>query len=126
MHFPSMFTTETFYCADPGSLEPARTVPGASMSPPGRPTVTARKIILSTRIPLFSFLKTLNAKNGTSTEQALIPSAIMMVIISLQDKSAKKYEAPMQRPEKVQEQLTQLIFRHWESWVDQKLRALGP
>jgi hypothetical protein len=39
-------------------------------------------------------------------------------------KTSKEHEDLMQRPE-VQEQMAQIIGKHWESWVDQKIPALG-
>ncbi|MBI4774742.1 MAG: SEC-C domain-containing protein [Deltaproteobacteria bacterium] len=39
-------------------------------------------------------------------------------------KKSKEHEELMQHPE-VQEQLAEIISRHWESWVDQSIPALG-
>jgi hypothetical protein len=39
-------------------------------------------------------------------------------------KHDKEHEELMQLPE-VREQLTEMICRHWESWIDQKIPALG-
>ncbi len=39
-------------------------------------------------------------------------------------KTSKEHEDLMQRPE-VQEQMASIIGKHWESWVDQKIPALG-
>jgi hypothetical protein len=39
-------------------------------------------------------------------------------------KDSKEHEELMQHPE-VQEQLAEMICKHWESWVDQKIPALG-
>ncbi len=38
--------------------------------------------------------------------------------------TSQEHDALMQRPE-VQAQVTEMIGKHWESWVDQKIPALG-